>query len=153
MFFVELMVLRIKAPTRGERNGLDTRQARKQPVDIERLTESAMQQPMQTKLPSRINNRHASDSRVARTQNCPDEISLAENQVFHAMESYSAKLVAIFILEFGIIFHSIFIGLTLAVTGEGFIPLYVVLVFHQTFEGIGLGSRLCTIKWPAHHNC
>lgn len=40
-------------------------------------------------------------------------------------------MTAIFILEFGVIFHSIFIGLTLAVAGDEFITLYVVLVFHQ----------------------
>lgn len=64
-------------------------------------------------------------------------------------EDYAAQLTSIFILEFGIIFHSIFIGLTLAVAGEEFKTLYVVLVFHQTFEGLGLGSRLATIPWPS----
>ncbi|EOD52862.1 putative plasma membrane low affinity zinc ion protein [Neofusicoccum parvum UCRNP2] len=63
-------------------------------------------------------------------------------------ESYSAQLTAVFILEFGVIFHSIFIGLTLAVAGEEFNTLYVVLVFHQTFEGLGLGSRLSAVPWP-----
>jgi zinc transporter 1/2/3 len=63
-------------------------------------------------------------------------------------ESYAAQMTAIFILEFGVIFHSIFIGLTLAVAGNEFITLYIVLVFHQTFEGLGLGSRLATIPWP-----
>jgi solute carrier family 39 (zinc transporter), member 1/2/3 len=63
-------------------------------------------------------------------------------------ESYSAQLTAIFILEFGVIFHSIFVGLTLAVAGEEFTTLYVVLVFHQTFEGLALGTRLASIEWP-----
>ncbi|KAB2571029.1 Zinc/iron permease [Lasiodiplodia theobromae] len=63
-------------------------------------------------------------------------------------ESYAAQLTAIFILEFGVIFHSIFIGLTLAVSGEEFTTLYIVLVFHQTFEGLGLGSRLSAVPWP-----
>jgi solute carrier family 39 (zinc transporter), member 1/2/3 len=63
-------------------------------------------------------------------------------------ESYVAQMTAIFILEFGVIFHSIFIGLTLAVAGDEFISLYVVLVFHQTFEGLGLGTRLATAPWP-----
>lgn len=63
-------------------------------------------------------------------------------------ETYAAQMTAIFILEFGVIFHSIFIGLTLAVSGEEFITLYIVLVFHQTFEGLGLGSRLATVPWP-----
>ena len=63
-------------------------------------------------------------------------------------ESYAAQMTAIFILEFGVIFHSIFIGLTLAVAGEEFITLYIVLVFHQTFEGLGLGTRLAGAPWP-----
>lgn len=62
-------------------------------------------------------------------------------------DSYAAQMTAIFILEFGVIFHSIFIGLTLAVAGEEFITLYIVLVFHQTFEGLALGSRLAAIPW------
>jgi len=63
-------------------------------------------------------------------------------------ESYSAQMTAVFILEFGVIFHSIFIGLTLAVSGEEFVTLYVVLVFHQSFEGLGLGTRLAAAPWP-----
>jgi len=63
-------------------------------------------------------------------------------------ESYAAQMTAIFILEFGVIFHSVFVGLTLAVAGDEFKTLYVVLVFHQTFEGLGLGSRLSSIPWP-----
>ncbi|KAG9567724.1 ZIP zinc/iron transport family, partial [Aureobasidium melanogenum] len=63
-------------------------------------------------------------------------------------ESYAAQMTALFILEFGVIFHSIFIGLTLAVSGSEFTTLYVVLVFHQSFEGLGLGTRLAAIPWP-----
>lgn len=63
-------------------------------------------------------------------------------------DMFAAQMTAIFILEFGVIFHSIFIGLTLAVTGEEFNVLYIVLTFHQTFEGLGLGSRLATAQWP-----
>lgn len=62
-------------------------------------------------------------------------------------DSIAAQMTSIFILEFGVIFHSVFIGLTLAVSEE-FIVLFIVLVFHQTFEGLGLGSRLATLKWP-----
>ncbi|KAL8717017.1 MAG: hypothetical protein Q9225_005705 [Loekoesia sp. 1 TL-2023] len=64
------------------------------------------------------------------------------------VEDYTAQMTAIFILEFGVIFHSIFVGLTLAVAGEEFNTLYIVLVFHQTFEGLGLGSRLAATPWP-----
>ncbi|KAL2013157.1 hypothetical protein VTN00DRAFT_682 [Thermoascus crustaceus] len=65
-----------------------------------------------------------------------------------SLEDYAAQLTSVFILEFGILFHSVFIGLTLAVSGDEFKTLYIVLVFHQTFEGLGLGSRLATIPWP-----
>lgn len=64
-------------------------------------------------------------------------------------DHFAAQMTALFILEFGVVFHSIFIGLTLAVTGSNFKVLYIVLVFHQTFEGLGLGSRLATAEWPA----
>lgn len=61
-------------------------------------------------------------------------------------ESYEARMTALFILEFGVIFHSVFIGLTLAVSGAEFITLYIVLSFHQTFEGLALGSRLGSVS-------
>ncbi|CAD6578354.1 MAG: hypothetical protein ASARMPREDX12_008718 [Alectoria sarmentosa] len=66
----------------------------------------------------------------------------------HEVEDYAAQMTAICILEFGVIFHSIFVGLTLAVAGQEFNTLYIVLVFHQTFEGLGLGSRLAATPWP-----
>ncbi|GMK56870.1 hypothetical protein CspeluHIS016_0307100 [Cutaneotrichosporon spelunceum] len=56
----------------------------------------------------------------------------------------SAQLVAVAVLEFGVILHSIIIGLTLAVS-EDFLVLFVVIVFHQMFEGLGLGSRLAAL--------
>ncbi|KAJ9605204.1 low-affinity Zn(2+) transporter zrt2 [Cladophialophora chaetospira] len=65
-----------------------------------------------------------------------------------SLEDYKAQMTAIFILEFGIIFHSIFIGLTLAVAGSEFDTLFIVIIFHQTFEGLGLGSRLAVTPWP-----
>lgn len=65
-----------------------------------------------------------------------------------SFEDYRAQMTAIFILEFGIIFHSVFIGLTLAVSGKEFDTLFIVVIFHQTFEGLGLGSRLAESPWP-----
>jgi len=64
------------------------------------------------------------------------------------VEDYAAQMTAIFILEFGVVFHSVFVGLTLAVAGAEFNTLYIVLAFHQTFEGLGLGSRLAAVPWP-----
>lgn len=63
--------------------------------------------------------------------------------------SMSSQLTAIFILEFGVVFHSVFIGLTLGTTGSDELKiLLVVLVFHQMFEGLGLGSRIAVADWP-----
>ncbi|KAK9370910.1 Zinc/iron permease [Lipomyces kononenkoae] len=62
-------------------------------------------------------------------------------------DSLSAKLAGVFILEFGVVFHSVFIGLALAIAGSEFNTLYVVLVFHQGFEGLGLGARLASTPW------
>ncbi|WYZ39860.1 hypothetical protein EsH8_IV_000201 [Colletotrichum jinshuiense] len=61
----------------------------------------------------------------------------------------AGQLTAIFILEFGVVFHSIFIGLVLA-TSDELVVLLIVLTFHQFFEGLGLGSRLATTSWPSH---
>jgi solute carrier family 39 (zinc transporter), member 1/2/3 len=52
-----------------------------------------------------------------------------------------AQILSILILEFGVIFHSFITGITLAVSVD-FIPLFLVLIFHQLFEGLGLGTRL-----------
>ncbi|KAI5964988.1 ZRT1 [Candida margitis] len=47
------------------------------------------------------------------------------------------------ILEAGIVFHSILIGITLVVAADSyFITLFIVIVFHQFFEGLALGSRI-----------
>ncbi|KAK7687619.1 hypothetical protein QCA50_008833 [Cerrena zonata] len=67
------------------------------------------------------------------------------------VESAAAQIVGIAILEFGVILHSILIGLTLAVD-EDFKILFVVLVFHQTFEGLGVGSRLAYMDLPAKYS-
>ncbi|KAJ9106901.1 hypothetical protein QFC20_003909 [Naganishia adeliensis] len=60
-----------------------------------------------------------------------------------------AQLIAVGILEFGVMLHSVIIGLTLGVTDE-FIVLFIVLIFHQMFEGLGLGSRLSQLNLPPH---
>ncbi|KAL5615050.1 hypothetical protein BROUX41_005114 [Berkeleyomyces rouxiae] len=61
--------------------------------------------------------------------------------------AFSGQIIAILILEFGVIFHSVFIGLVLSTTDEVVI-LTIVLVFHQLMEGLGIGSRLAVVKWP-----
>ncbi|CCK68184.1 uncharacterized protein KNAG_0A05180 [Huiozyma naganishii CBS 8797] len=63
-------------------------------------------------------------------------------------EKYANQIMAVLFLEFGILFHSVFIGLSLAVAGDEFKTLFIVLVFHQMFEGLGLGTRIAETKWP-----
>jgi zinc transporter 1/2/3 len=52
------------------------------------------------------------------------------------------------LLEGGILFHSVFVGMTISITNEGFIILLVAILFHQFFEGLGLGSRIAAIPYP-----
>lgn len=61
--------------------------------------------------------------------------------------AFMTQLTAIFILEFGVIFHSVFLGLILATTDE-LVILLIVLAIHQLFEGLGLGARLALAPWP-----
>lgn len=58
----------------------------------------------------------------------------------------SPETVSVLVLEAGIIFHSILIGITLVVAGDSFfLTLFVVILFHQMFEGIALGSRIAAL--------
>ncbi|KAI2633122.1 Zinc/iron permease [Hypomontagnella submonticulosa] len=54
------------------------------------------------------------------------------------------------LLELGILFHSVFIGMTLSVStgGKEFAILLVAISFHQMFEGLALGARIADIDWP-----
>lgn len=63
-------------------------------------------------------------------------------------EKYLNQVVAVTILEAGILFHSVFVGLSLSVSGEEFETLFIVLTFHQMFEGLGLGTRVAETIWP-----
>ncbi|KAJ8694704.1 hypothetical protein PTI98_007356 [Pleurotus ostreatus] len=66
-------------------------------------------------------------------------------------ESAMAQIIGVAILEFGVVLHSVLIGMTLAVD-EDFKVLLVVLVFHQTFEGLGVGSRLAFLQLSPTYN-
>ncbi|GAA6052886.1 hypothetical protein JCM3770_004393 [Rhodotorula araucariae] len=66
-------------------------------------------------------------------------------------ESALAQCIGVAILETGVLFHSFVIGLTLAVS-DNLGPLLAVLTFHQTFEGVGLGSRLSVLPLPKKYN-
>jgi zinc transporter 1/2/3 len=53
---------------------------------------------------------------------------------------------SVIVMEAGVLFHSILIGITLVVAGDSFYKtLLVVIVFHQFFEGLALGARIATL--------
>jgi zinc transporter ZupT len=53
------------------------------------------------------------------------------------------------LLEAGILFHSVFIGMAISVaTGTPFIIFLIAISFHQSFEGLALGSRIAAINFP-----
>ena len=71
----------------------------------------------------------------------------------------ATQKLGVLVLEAGIIFHSVFIGLTLAIsTGSDFVSLFITIIFHRNssmllyltvemFEGLGLGSRIATLPF------
>jgi len=61
---------------------------------------------------------------------------------------YRKMSLNITLLEGGILFHSVFVGMTISITIDGFIILLVAILFHQMFEGLGLGSRIAAVPYP-----
>lgn len=96
--------------------------------------------------PSEIQKNSLADSE----SHAPSLISVSTQESPIDEQSAFQKIFNIFLLEFGIIFHSVFVGLSLAVAGEQFVTLFVAISFHQFFEGLGLGARFATAKWPPH---
>ena len=78
-----------------------------------------------------------------------DENTLTTGNSEHKFSAdYGSKVFVLCVLEFGIIFHSVFVGLSLAVAGSEFKVLFIVITFHQMFEGLGLGTRIAETEWP-----
>lgn len=69
-----------------------------------------------------------------------------DHNISDSTQNPQKMLLQCLLLEAGILFHSIFIGMALSVaTGTSFIVLLVAISFHQTFEGLALGSRIAAI--------
>ena len=168
LFFVELMVMRYakfgdghshshdhatenkhSSSTNGDGQELDHRRAEPYSDHAELDSKDSSSEPSQNpphELLSRSHSSHQPGEDHLSHARSHNDIEDASDPL--SLEDYKAQMTAIFILEFGIVFHSIFIGLTLAVAGKEFDTLFVVLIFHQTFEGLGLGSRLAVTPWP-----
>lgn len=80
-------------------------------------------------------------------QTSSTEASDEENQAVDPLVLKKMSL-NITLLEGGILFHSVFVGMTVSITIEGFVVLLVAIVFHQLFEGLGLGSRIAAVPYP-----
>lgn len=96
------------------------------------------------------------DTRAERSRKFSDEnaIENAENSQQSGRmtpeQAHKKAVLQCFLLEMGILFHSIFIGMSLAVAiGNDFVVLLIAIIFHQTFEGLALGVRIAAISWPA----
>lgn len=77
------------------------------------------------------------------TMSTPKALSSAEEQ--------KKQILQCLLLEAGILFHSIFIGMAVSVaTGPPFVVFLVAISFHQSFEGLALGSRIAAINFPKH---
>lgn len=75
------------------------------------------------------------------------EMRLEDGQSTSDELAFRQQIAAFLILEFGVIFHSVIIGLNLGVVGQEFNTLYVVIIFHQSFEGLGIGARMSAIPF------
>ena len=103
------------------------------------------------------NGEHADPDAQASLQIHPASIGVAYEKGFQEYDpeadsaageqSFRQQIAAFLILESGVIFHSVIIGLNLGVAGSEFGTLYVVLVFHQSFEGLGIGARMSAIPF------
>ncbi|KAF2736621.1 Zinc/iron permease [Polyplosphaeria fusca] len=83
-----------------------------------------------------------------RKQRHPESSHSAQETPEKTEAQHKKQLLQCLLLEAGILFHSVFIGMALSVaTGTSFVVLLVAISFHQTFEGFALGSRISAIRF------
>jgi len=91
------------------------------------------------------------ESRLLPGPHAPQKSSSTPGASPEKTEAQNKKLLLqCLLLEAGILFHSVFIGMALSVaTGTAFVVLVTAISFHQTFEGFALGARISAIRFPA----
>lgn len=87
-------------------------------------------------------NHDNSENEDKKSTDSNDEYSI------RSYENIYQQILNCVVLECGIVLHSIFVGLSLAIAGDEFFTLYIAIGFHQFFEGLGLGTRFATTPWP-----
>lgn len=76
----------------------------------------------------------------------PDRQHSHTHHPTHPEENPKKLFLQCLLLEAGILFHSIFIGMSVSVAeGTAFIVLLIAICFHQTFEGFALGARIAAL--------
>ncbi|KAE8450669.1 hypothetical protein EG329_006014 [Mollisiaceae sp. DMI_Dod_QoI] len=79
------------------------------------------------------------------------EATAAAPKILSPEEQQKKQMLQCMLLEAGILFHSVFIGMAVSVaTGPPFVVFLVAIAFHQSFEGLALGSRIAAINFPRH---
>ncbi|KAF7953798.1 uncharacterized protein EAE97_001197 [Botrytis byssoidea] len=80
----------------------------------------------------------------------PHDPETSSSSPVSAEDSQKRQILQCLLLEAGILFHSIFIGMAISVaTGPPFVVFLVAIAFHQSFEGLALGSRIAAINFPS----
>jgi zinc transporter 1/2/3 len=88
---------------------------------------------------------HAAPQETTNVSYFDDDVEKAVDPMVLKKQSMQITLI-----EGGILFHSVFVGMTISITAEGFIILLTAIVFHQAFEGLGLGSRIAAVPYPSN---
>ncbi|KAF7871621.1 hypothetical protein EAF04_003728 [Stromatinia cepivora] len=80
----------------------------------------------------------------------PHDPETTTSSPISAEDSQKRQILQCLLLEAGILFHSIFIGMAISVaTGPPFVVFLIAIAFHQSFEGLALGSRIAAINFPS----
>jgi hypothetical protein len=93
-----------------------------------------------------------------------DAESIHDESLLSPEQKHKKAVLQCMLLEVGILFHSVFIGMSLSVSvGSEFVILLIAIIFHrkstllytipkltfvETFEGLALGARIAAIEWP-----
>jgi len=120
------------------REGKSTPATEGTPVDLPKTDESSDENDVETGKKPQSHGHHHGHSHAHDGHSHGGDLFLAQKE--HEVSTY--------LLELGIVSHSIIIGVALGVTVDPeFKPLLVALVFHQFFEGIALSTVVLDTKF------
>ncbi|SPO46717.1 uncharacterized protein PSANT_04403 [Moesziomyces antarcticus] len=81
--------------------------------------------------------------RLRRNEMIEQEEKLADDKL-----RQRAKELDVMIIEGGIVFHSVMVGLGLGTASDaGFVPYFIAIVFHQMFDGFAIGTRMAALDF------